>query len=419
MSVRKVVAETSREALKLAREQLGSDAVILNNRQTSQGVELLAIAQRDLTGLIGAKTTASQPMRHLTKPGLAPAKATAPPVPSVGVFAPPWVSAPAFATKHDTHATPDSVMAELKSMRGMLEQRLEGLVWDEAARRRPLRDQLLQRMLESGFSPLLARHITEHLPDDYAASRAEQWLRAVLAKNVSVVPTGETLTDRGGVYALVGPTGVGKTTTTAKLAARCVVKYGTQGLALISTDHYRIGAQDQLRIYAKILGVTVHMAPDSASLTRLLDSMGNKHLILIDTVGLGQRDNRLAEQKALFVSTPVQRLLLLNATSQLEILEDVVQAYRGPGLAGAILAKIDEAVKLGAALDVLIRNRLTLHYGTNGQRVPEDLVAPNSDFLIDRALRAVTAAAFVLSEATCRILTSPRQGASNHDLPHA
>ena len=202
---------------------------------------------------------------------------------------------------------------------------------------------------------------------------------------------------RGGVYALVGPTGVGKTTTVAKLAARCVVRFGAQKIALVSTDSYRIGAQDQLAIYAKILGVQVHAAQDAAGLQRVLDSLSDRHMVLIDTVGMGQRDTRVAEQLALVGGKNVQRLLLLNATAQIETLEDVIRVYKGNGsLAGAIITKLDEARRSGGALDAVMRHKLKLAFVTDGQRVPEDLQLPVARTLVERALAGAGDSPFAL-----------------------
>jgi flagellar biosynthesis protein FlhF len=187
---------------------------------------------------------------------------------------------------------------------------------------------------------------------------------------------------------LTGPTGVGKTTTTAKLAARAVVRYGADSVALITTDSYRIGALEQLRIYGKILGVAVHAARDTGDLRVTLSGLKHKRLVLIDTMGMGQRDKRVKEQAEMFVTAGVQRLLLLNATSSGDTLEDVVRMYNGNGVIGCIATKLDEAVTLGAVLDVMMRHKLALHYVANGQRVPEDLHEVNMAYLLHRAFES-------------------------------
>ena len=312
---------------------------------------------------------------------------------------------PALETAHSVSSAPD-VMAELREMKGLLTQQFETLAWNESLRKRPLRGVLLRELLVAGFGGALSRSITERLPDDYSESQSRHWLQEVLSRNLAC-QAGPDIVDQGGIYALVGPTGAGKTTTAAKLAARCVMKHGAQGLGLITTDNYRIGAQDQLRIYGKILGVPVFIAQDTAELEHAISAYVGKHLVLIDTIGMGQRDSRMAEQHALLSLPKVRRLLLLNATCQNDTLDDVVRAYSGTGtgtsagtstgtsagtpgavsLYGAILTKIDEAMKLGGVLDLVLRKKLRLHFMSNGQRVPEDLHPANAKLLVHRALK--------------------------------
>jgi flagellar biosynthesis protein FlhF len=216
-----------------------------------------------------------------------------------------------------------------------------------------------------------------------------RWIKTVLARNLSTITNEDAILDQGGVFALVGPTGVGKTTSTAKLAARCVIRHGPEKLALITTDAYRIGGHEQLRIYGKILGVMVHSVKDESDLRIALKELRSKHTVLIDTVGVSQRDQNVAEQVAMLSDTGanVKRLLCLNATSTNETLNEVVRAYQGSGLAGAIMTKLDEAASIGSVLDVVIRQKLKLFYISNGQRVPEDLHLADSAMLIDRAFR--------------------------------
>jgi flagellar biosynthesis protein FlhF len=229
--------------------------------------------------------------------------------------------------------------------------------------------------------------VTERLPDDYSAERARGWVREAIVRNLRCRTDAGSLVEAGGVFALVGPTGVGKTTTTAKLAARCIVRHGAHSLGLVSTDTYRIGAQDQLRIYAKILGVPVHVCHDEESLRGALSALAGKRVVLVDTVGMGQRDGRVAEQTAMLETCGARRLLLLNAAAQADSLDEVAQAYRAGACAGAALTKVDEAVTLGGVLDVAIRHRAALQFITTGQRVPEDLHAASGALLAHRALR--------------------------------
>jgi len=177
-----------------------------------------------------------------------------------------------------------------------------------------------------------------------------------------------------------------------------VVKYGADSLGLITTDSYRIGAQDQLRIYGKILGVQVYTAQNDADLAQLRSSLQRKRLLLIDTVGMGQRDARVGEQTQMLEDSQVKRLLLLNSTAHPETLEDVVRHYKHSGLEGAILTKLDESIKLGGVLDIAIRHKLKLHYMATGQRVPEDLYMADPRVLVHRALKVKSSNAFVASD---------------------
>src|SRR5471030_359635 len=285
----------------------------------------------------------------------------------------------------------DTVMHELSSMRGMMEEHFAGLLWGDRQRRSPNHAELTKRLFAAGFSAQLVRLVIDNMPEIEHAEASMQWVQQVLENNLPVMDSEESMMNRGGVYALMGPTGVGKTTTTAKLAARCVMRYGANRMALLTTDSYRIGAHEQLRIYGKILGVGVHAVKDAADLRLALSELRNKHMVLIDTNGMSQRDRTVSEQVAMLCCAghPVQRLLLLNATSHGDTLNEVVQAYQStpdqPPLAGCILTKLDEATNLGGVLDTVIRYKLPVHYVSTGQKVPENLYVATKRFLIKSA----------------------------------
>lgn len=282
-----------------------------------------------------------------------------------------------------------SVMSEIRTMRSMLQSQIAEISWANTQRREPFKANLLNRMLTAGFSPSLSRQITEKLPKFSKFEQAAKWADAILCNNMRTIENEENLLDKGGVFAIIGPTGVGKTTTTAKLAARFVMKHGANKLGLITTDSYRIAGHEQLRIYGKILGVMVHTVKDQADLEIALNELRHKHTILIDTVGVSQRDRMVTEQIALLSSNNfhIKKLLCLNSTNTNETLTDVIRAYRGRGIDGCILTKLDEAATIGSALDVIIREKLRLYFVANGQRVPEDLLAPNKQYLIHRAFK--------------------------------
>ncbi|BFG75002.1 flagellar biosynthesis protein FlhF [Paraburkholderia terrae] len=285
----------------------------------------------------------------------------------------------------------ETVMQELTSMRGMMEEQFAGLVWADRQRRSPTHAALTRHLFAAGLSAQLVKMVIDNLPEVEGMDEGMEWVKTVLESNVPVMENEDALMERGGVFALMGPTGVGKTTTTAKLAARCVMRFGASKVALLTTDSYRIGGHEQLRIFGKILGVSVHAVKDSADLQLALSELRNKHIVLIDTIGMSQRDRLVSDQIAMLcrAGQPVQRLLLLNATSHGDTLNEVVQAYQNAPdqqpLAGCILTKLDEATNLGSVLDTVIRYKLPVHYVSTGQKVPENLYVATKKFLIKSA----------------------------------
>ncbi|AQV96535.1 flagellar biosynthesis protein FlhF [Cupriavidus necator] len=363
MSVAKFVAANGREAMRQVREAMGPDAVVLSNRTVEGGVEIVAMRDTDL-GSVQATAQVYVPPAPVVEPA------------AIG-----------------------DLRGELQSMRAMLERQLAGInpaasaAAHGVAASDPLRESLFEWMVGAGFSGQLARTLLARLPLGYDRPAAMGWIRAELASKLPVLGDEDSLFAQGGVLALVGPTGVGKTTTTAKLAARFVLRHGADKLALLTTDSFRIGAHEQLRIYGDILGVPVHAVKDAADLRFALAAMKDKHLVIIDTVGMSQRDRSLSEQIAMLagVPAPVQRVLLLNGASHGDTLNEVVHAYRhdaapdGGGIDGCIISKLDEATHLGSVLDVVIRHRLPVFYASTGQRVPEHLELANGTTLVERA----------------------------------
>jgi len=388
MNVKKFSANTSREAWRLVRDALGPDAVILSNKTVNGVVEILALASEDMSSL-ASPVADKEPVISESTLAAFSAKRRADQDQAAGLagaLESARVNALAGAVPG---ADMQEVMNEIRSMRGMLEAQLAEISWSSEQRREPVKAAVLREMLAAGFSASLARFLTQKTPAGGTAEGGLNWIKAVLARNLSIMGDESEVLEKGGVFALVGPTGVGKTTTTAKLAARCVMRHGPGKLALITTDGYRIGGYEQLRIYGKILGVMVHSVKDEADLRIALDELRGKHTVLIDTVGVSQRDKMVAEQVAMLsgAGTPIKRLLCLSATSTGETLSEVVRAYQGDGLAGCIMTKLDEAATIGNVLDVVIRQKLNLYYVANGQRVPEDLHVANQQYLVDRAFK--------------------------------
>lgn len=331
----------------------------------------------------------------------APVVAAAPAAPAV--VAAPNAPAPAVfrqraepASAQNAAKTDARLLEELQGMRALLLEQMATMSAATSAaelqKRSPVAVRVMTRLLSAGFSTEVARHITEHLPVEATLAGCEQWLHEVLALNLRCAAEHDGITERGGVFALVGPTGVGKTTTVAKLAARFAVKYGAAQLGLVTLDAYRVGAHEQLRTYGRILGTPVHLAQDAVTLADVLAAMSHKRLVLIDTCGVSQRDERLGEMLAMLEQAgtprrPVQRVLLLNAASHAETIEAVARAWRAREAGAAILTKLDEAVRIGGALDSVLRHKLVLMGATHGQRVPEDWLAADAAQLAALALQ--------------------------------
>ncbi|MGQ3053369.1 MAG: flagellar biosynthesis protein FlhF [Roseateles sp.] len=299
---------------------------------------------------------------------------------------------------------------ELRQMRGLIEERFSSLAFMEKLQRQPVQARLTQKLLEIGFSPALVRKLAESCPSDFKAGAPGEpadetaWAAHVLSRNLQTGETAPAIEDRGGVFALIGSTGVGKTTTTAKLAAHFATKYGASQLGLITLDAYRIGAHEQLRAYGRILGVPVHTAHDRASLDDLLDLLSSKKLVLIDTAGMAQRDSRTQELLEMLAHPSIKKLLVINAAQQGETIEDVVNAWKGAACEGVVLSKLDEAVKLAPALDTLIRHKLKVLGVANGQRVPEDWHRLPSAALVQRALKSAASGAWRMDNADVNLI---------------
>ena len=256
--------------------------------------------------------------------------------------------------------------------------------------RTPAQAALAQKLLDGGFSAVLIRKMLDAMPTEvtHGGHDEQAWAAQVLQRNLNTADQSPAIEDRGGVFALIGSTGVGKTTTTAKLAAAFAAKHGASNLGLITLDAYRVGAHEQLRAYGRILGVPVHMAHDRAALEDLLELLSGKKLILIDTAGMAQRDSRTKELLDMLTHPSIRKLLVINAATQGDAIEDVMHAYQASACEGVILSKLDEAVKLGPALDALIRHKSRVLGVANGQRVPEDWHRLSSQALVHRAMRA-------------------------------
>ncbi len=277
------------------------------------------------------------------------------------------------------------VKDELELIRGLLQSQLAELSWKHKIGSDPVSTELLKRLVALGLPVSLSESYTLK---KQSAELKQAWYQvaAALAHDINISTIDPV--QQGGCYALVGPTGVGKTTTIAKMAAMAALKYGADSVAMISTDSYRIAAHEQLTVYGQIMGVQVISVADANALSRTLQQLSDKRLILIDTAGIGQRDKRLAEQVACLTRSGenIQNLLVLSATAQLASIKESVQRFGELKLDGAILTKLDEATSLGPALTTLIRTGMAVSFVTNGQNVPDDIHPARAHDLITEAI---------------------------------
>jgi flagellar biosynthesis protein FlhF len=333
----------------------------------------------------------AEPARRATAPRMAPAAFAAP---VLHDEAPEEIRMPAALAdaaprrSHDDH----DMMSELRSMKGLIEERFGALAFMEKLQRQPRQALLAQKLLDVGFSPALIRKLVDALPA--SATDESAWAASVLERNLLTNEAEMALEDQGGVYALIGSTGVGKTTSCAKIAAGFAARHGAANLGLITLDAYRVGAHEQLRAYGRILGVPVHTAHDRASLEDLLELLSGKKMVLIDTAGMAQRDNRTRELLDMLSHRSINRLLVVDASSQGETIDDVIVSWKATQCKGVVLSKIDEAVKLAPALDALIRHKIKTVGVANGQRVPEDWHRLSANALVHRALKGGGSAAW-------------------------
>ena len=385
MKIRRFFATDMRSALKLVSDELGPDAAIMSTRKTNGGVEVVAATDYDAAleqhqtntpahkkRSVSVKTTqtnAESPLETKEDRSLNKIKTK----PQYNVE---WTQEPNMV----------AIKEEVRLMRELLQDQLGELAWNDRSRRAPIQAAILRKMVQIGFAPSLAESFSKtiHIADDFDAAWGQ------ITNNIAqAMPKVENnILEKGGIVSLVGPTGVGKTTTIAKLAAQYVLKNGNEKVALVTTDSYRVAAHEQLRTYANIMGVSMRIAHDANSLSIILDELADKELVLIDTAGISQRDKRLAEQMSCLMNSgkSIDSYLVLSTTAQTQVLKEATETFKMMPLAGTILTKLDEAVSLGESLGVVINEKIKLAYITDGQRVPEDLHLADPVKLISKAV---------------------------------
>jgi flagellar biosynthesis protein FlhF len=361
MKIKRFVDKDSRGAMAQVRSALGPEAVILSNKRVGDQVEMVAAVDMDAIASLAQEAetgTAAAP----ASPGLSlvdaqEALVRVPPAPA---------NEPGVELAQDKVSIGDAPAMTQRA------------------------DALRQRLETLGLSSAFAGSISASLPDTGDVDNAEALALDYLRERLRVT-TQDSLVDTGGILACIGPTGSGKTTSLARLAARFVLRHGKEHLALVTTDCYRVGGQEQLQMFAQYLDVPLFVATDQRELRMTLDQLQHKKLVLIDTPGMGQRDAQVAEQASLLTATgyAIKRCLVLSATSSSRVLQQVATAFGAADLAGVIVTRFDEAVELGNVVETAIRCDLPLAYFGTGQKVPQDMVPAGADALIDRAVDLV------------------------------
>ncbi|MDN7139120.1 flagellar biosynthesis protein FlhF [Pseudomonas sp. JQ170] len=407
MQVKRFFAADMRQAMKLVRDELGADAAIIGNRRIAGGVELTAALDYKLSALAprvpnveledelrktqsrivtaqaelstrsdsddanrqlfaGLPLTASEPLvdSHVDEPAAPQAPAPAPVDPRLF----------------------DAMRSELNGLRELLEVQLGSLAWSQLQGSQPQQANLWRRLQRIGLTGPIARELLDQIVGIDEPRHAWRMLLAHLARRIHV-PEVEPI-EEGGVIAMVGPAGMGKTTTLAKLAARYVLKYGAQNMALVSMDSFRIGAQEQLKTLGRILNVSVTHVDPGQSLAQALEPLLRKRVILIDTAGLQASDPALRMQLETLAGRGIaaRNYLVLATTSQKQVLTAAYHSYKRCGLAGCILTKLDETASLGEVLSLAISHELPVAYLTDGPRIPDDLHLPRRHQLVSRAV---------------------------------
>ncbi|MBA5762375.1 flagellar biosynthesis protein FlhF [Vibrio sp. 404] len=292
------------------------------------------------------------------------------------------------ATREPAVSTEDltDMREEMTSIRRLLEHQVSGLMWQEVERREPLRAMLIKRLERMGLSLELADQLACYIPEDTPPKKAWRALLGLVADQIPI--SKQDILKRGGIVALLGPTGVGKTTTVAKLAARAAMEFGSDNVALVTTDTYRIGAHEQLAIYGRIMGCPVKVAKDSNELADVIYQLRHRRLVLVDTAGMGQRDVRLSEQLDTLMQESgemIHSYLVLPATAQRKVLQETIDHFKRIPLSGCIMTKLDESLSLGEFVSVVVQNALPVAYIANGQRVPEDIVIAQPKYMVAKA----------------------------------
>jgi flagellar biosynthesis protein FlhF len=417
MKIRRFYGKDMRETLKQVKDELGGDAVIMSNKKHADGIEIIAAYDKEpdpqlLSNKDAPKNQTNTAKKTLTlseiigdsgpdslKALLEKQSQSASPSKMIDMKqvtenqSPGYSGSPNSTSAYAQQNTQQEdalkeMRQELSSLRQILQFQVSGLIQQEKNRKHPLHGYLLQRLQQMGISDALAEEVVSYAPE--AADERQSWLFLLKLLANRLETKHDDILSQPGVVALMGPTGTGKTTTIAKLAAQAAHKFGVDQVAIITLDNYRIGAYEQIATYGKIIGCSVKQAHNSNELSDLLYQFRNKRLVLIDTAGFSQKDTRLIMQLDTMkqnTCASIKHYLVMQANCQYRVMQQTINEYRHISLQGCILTKLDECYSLGEVISVAIENKLQICYLADGQRVPEDLQPASTKFLITSAAK--------------------------------
>ena len=448
MIIKRFVAKDIRIAMRMVKDELGADAVIMSNKSVDQGVEIVAAKDFDEHAVYNKLNSGVAPADNVDKTnkkielsdfeaeknklhvvsssrkvgidGVIPKRPVNQNIDQYVGYAErinlaseksrSKVNPPSYQQQNkipvkqlNAEVKQDSKLQsavsekfmqemrnEIKALKTSLNARLSELSWNQGVKTNPVRIDLLHRLADMGFSKKLATKIANRLDSHKDSELAFEKAKEMLAKVLPV--TDDNLLEYGGIVTLVGPTGVGKTTTIAKLAAQFILKHGARQVALITTDNYRIGAHEQLATYGRLLDVPVRVATSAEELRSHINSFNDRRLILIDSAGMGQRDMRLAEQiKTLKQEdVPIKTYLVMSAATQYKAMNEIINAFKVFEPESSILTKLDETATQGSTLSAIIEQQLPVSFMTNGQQVPEDIYFPDPYTMIEQCASGLT-----------------------------
>lgn len=454
MNIQKFLAPNARSAMNMARLAFGETTMILSNRDVPGGVEITATAQESAPlSLPLPKPTSSpanyektsvandteemamstlsfqdyvrerllrkqhqeknqrkQDTSHMeTSESPQKLNATARSMENMQAISPAidlrneWQTLDQTSTTH----TPN-LMSELKDLRAMVEERFSTMAWLSQTKQKPAHADLTHRLLHAGYSSKLIREVLEQLPQGALATpRADmQAVAQHLSRCVQTDLAGPSLIEQGGQLLLVGCKGVGKTTAVATLVAQCVEMHGPASVGLVTLDTSAMLGNESLRQLTRDTGVVAHLAHDVVAAHDLLNLWHNKHLVLVDTPGISIQTTKPPFKQAKPLLPNLQRLLVLNATAQVEVNQASLKAFDNCVLAGALLSHMDEAFKLGPLLDMLILNKVVLRGCTQDQPLAKNWSRANPMHWVSQTLRTTQKISTDLQESELQILFS-------------